>query len=218
MANIVISVEGMDGSGKSFLIRKLQEHFGDRILLDNKELIVRRISPLEDTQVGIDHKKFLLTQGNDHNSLSELRTTFGVHRALLEEVILKSRNTLFLQDRSLMSACVYQVLNKPVSHHSLLKEQMNMCLKEYDDILGDTKMLFVCLRIDAESALANIKKRGAIDTIEKDLPTLKKIEGFYSGIMDYWHTDLFPYPCHVIDASISFSQKITEVEEALRTH
>ena len=214
--NIVACFEGMDGSGKSYFIHKFLEHLGDRISLNEMEFKVQKISSLESTQIGRDLKIFLLksVEGNDHNSLSQLRSTLGVHHELLKEVILKSSNTLFLQDRSLISTYVYQILNKPLRLHSELKCQMTAFLKEYNSMLGDTRVLFVCFKIKAPLALENIKKRGEIDSIEKDLQTLKNIEGFYNYFMeDKQCENIFSCPCFVIDSRMSIVEKISEVKK-----
>lgn len=174
---MVIVFEGIDGTGKSTISRKIFEEFN--LLFPNTFLLFSEPSK---TELGIKLKK-ILTSGNFELNIFEQTLLFTADRSyLIRNFVIPYSlgNKVVLMDRSFVSTYVYQIMNlQDESYISLL---IDLTEKSIENFYVDVLFYFDC---PAEVSLSRISKKDGIE--KKGIDFIEKIRNNYIKFINSNH-------------------------------
>lgn len=168
---LLIAVEGIDGSGKSSLVREIAQQ-----LQDSGKPALALFFPTKTTESGLALRATFAPGAGRLPAAAELELTFRDMRETLASVILPAlrAGTHVVLDRYYFSAATYQSLNGDLEPLEILKRA------EETLVMPD---LVLWLNIEVEQALERIEKRGDEKMIFEKRETLEKLKGAYDVVI-----------------------------------
>lgn len=196
-----ISLEGIEGAGKSTQIIKLKEY------LESKDFRVLVLREPGGTIFGEKLRSAVLASNKELHPLAELNLFASSRAQLLYEVTLNELNvpgTIIIYDRYIDSTIAYQGVARELGVGAVLTNHMTFPLSL-------SPHLTLYLRIEPELSLERQKMRNA----PKDYFEKRGVE-FYSKLVAGYDqaAELFPDRIVTIDASPS----VDIIFEKLKTH
>ncbi|MBV6492350.1 MAG: Thymidylate kinase [Turneriella sp.] len=193
MKGLFVVFEGIDGSGKTTAIQKLQK------LLEAQGLHAKALrEPTEKTDASREIRRILRTSPTiDAHITQELLDLFLIDRLWDIEHQIKPALELgmvVLLDRYFFSTAAYQALNNAECEHIL------------SNYFGDTRILLpnllFFLDIPIELALERLALRGNPDVFENEA-RLKKIMQRYEKVFEYLQNHKIPIPVEKKSGALS---------------
>ena len=151
-----ISIEGIEGCGKSTLVNGLSEH------LQNKEIGYVITKEPGSTSIGKILRKILLDKKQQISPLTELLLMFSDRLDHLEKVIKPSlkEGKIVITDRYIDSTYAYQGAGRGIS-----KDIINNLVTQTEILLPDKTIL---LDLDPEIGLKRASSRNELDRFESE--------------------------------------------------
>ncbi|WP_026477248.1 dTMP kinase [Alkaliphilus transvaalensis] len=201
MKGFLITIEGMDGAGKTTQIRFIKEFFEK---LNHKVLITREPGG---TIIGEKIREVVLDKEHQEMAFTTEALLYAASRAqLVNQVILPAleRGEIVICDRFIDSSLVYQGKGRGLGYDKI---------KEINDFAtqGLSPHLTILLNIDPQEGLKRIVSRGKEDRLE-----LEKIhfhKQVHAAYMDL--AGMYPERIHVIDACKSIELIQSEIQYLL---
>lgn len=203
-SSFFISLEGIEGSGKSTQIQSLKDFF------DSKNMRTIHVREPGGTKLGEKIRETILTQDEKISEISEL-FLFAASRAhLLNTIILpelEKPNTVVIADRYIDSSIAYQGFARGLGAETVIKVHEFSPLNFLPD-------LTLYLEIDLETSFKRQEARGNTrDYFEKENASFhqKLIQGYEKA------RELFPKRIVTIDASQTPDAVKEEIQKVI-TH
>lgn len=200
-------IEGIDGSGKTTLVKKLQNRLSGFV---NTQLFAE---PTDLTDAGREIRRLLGQFGEDipEDDLSpRLQELFRIDREWDVRNRISpavERGEIVLLDRYYFSTAAYQGRNF---------DEVEQILQEYlnNDRILEPHLAFY-LDINPEAALRRIQSRNATrDIFEAE----EKLEKVYRNYEYIWNSTTFPFPIYRLDAAEAEEEILESAFEALNRH
>jgi len=170
-----IAIEGIDGSGKSSLIKKLHENLNK---LNIKNIITREPAG---TEFGIKIKK--LIEDEELHPLTQI-CLFAADRAEHYQKVVKpalEEKKIVISDRSVFSSLAYQGYGYCISPDIITKINKLACEEKFPDMI-------IYLKISPEIALDRIHKRKEVISNFEKISFLRKVDLGYNEISKIYKT------------------------------
>lgn len=176
---MVIVFEGIDGTGKSTISKRIFEEFNH--LFPGTFFLFSEPSK---TKLGIELKK-ILTSGSFELNIFEQTLLFTTDRSyLIRNFVIpySLEGKVILMDRSFISTYAYQIMNLDDEYVSLL---INLTEKSIENFFIDILFYFDC---PAEISLSRIKEKDGIE--RKGVDFIEKVRNNYRNFLKSNHRAL----------------------------
>lgn len=201
--SLFLSLEGIEGSGKSTQIKFIQE------FLQKENYRVVNLREPGGTELGEKIRELILNSTNKITEVSELYLFAASRAHLLNTVILpelQKAKTVVIADRYFDSSLAYQGMARSLGIDTVISTHKVYPLNIMPDIT-------FYLAIDLETSFARQDKRGQLkDYFEKENQDFyrKLIEGYEKA------STLFPERIRKIDATCSPTEVSTHIKKLLQ--
>lgn len=169
----IICIEGLDGSGKTTLINKLD------VVLCNQELNVNVLTPFMVAEYGNRLKSDILNSKNHFRELTGMSYLLYSLQNHIEEDLIRTKNKydIIILDRYIPSFYTYQIYNN--KQNSELATQLLSYLHENSPDINHSYL------IQADIVNTNIRlSRNIVD--DGDIRTLSNYHDLQAGYIDYY--------------------------------
>lgn len=202
MSGLFITLEGVEGAGKSSLIAKIKE------FLEAKEHKVECVREPGGTAIAEQIRQILKTPRNDEDLCDrcELLLMYAARSQLVNTKIkpLLSQNIDVICDRHDLSSIAYQGGGRGMD--------LELINKARQVAIGDFKPdLTLLLDLNPKVGLERVRQRGALDRFE--LSEYAFFERVRQAYLDYAHTH--PHEVKVINAEAPFSLVVSRALEEI---